>query len=685
MTGATLFSGILAPETALPEAEWQWCAEIEPFCCSLIAERHPELENLGDVTAKDFLKRARSHGALDLLVGGSPCQSFSVAGLRNSLEDSRGNLTLRLVEIVHAIKPRYLLWENVPGVLSTQDNAFGCFLAGLVGADEALAMPEGQGWSNAGVADGPRGAACWRVLDAQYFGLAQRRKRVFLVFRPGASGVHPAEILFEWESLRRDSPPGRETWKGPTHPLAESLTGSGRGVERAGSSRGQDPVVACAEVSSTLNTDWAHRSPESHAQEFDSEKGARFIAYGGSGTDERHEHSPDLDRDAGGMDHHERTPGVSGVLRGMGEAQAYGRNHTSGALEQTGALSAKGGAGRMDFETETVVAQAFEPHHDEHEGRGANFKATDAHPALRGPHGCDNTVVAHTLRSEHDASEDGTGRGIPLIAHALSTECSGVTEDGTGRGSPLVPWLPHGYRVQDPESVADTMGANMTGGTRINPVLTEARSWTVSEEANGYAWESDVAPTIQAMANKDSTPNAGGQIAVAFHQNQRAEVTLNDTAGALNSGGGKPGQGYPAVALYLRGDGELKTGDISCNLSSNASSRIGTGHPMVATAFAERGRSQGRTFESQQDLGYALTNPGTGGRTHSRQLSQGMGVRRLTPTECERLQGFPDDYTLVTHRGSPAADGPRYKALGNSMAVPVLRWIGLRILHALET
>lgn len=122
-------SGILAPEQAMPWVDWKWCAEIEPFPCSLIAGRHPNIPNIGDITAVDFVSRAMP---VDLLVAGTPCQAFSVAGLRKSLRDHRGNLTLRFVEVVHAIRPRVTVWENVPGVLSTDDNAFGCFLAGLV-------------------------------------------------------------------------------------------------------------------------------------------------------------------------------------------------------------------------------------------------------------------------------------------------------------------------------------------------------------------------------------------------------------------------------------------------------------------------------------------------------------------------------------------------------------------------
>lgn len=102
-------------------------------------------------------------------------------------------------------------------------------------------------------------------------------------------------------------------------------------------------------------------------------------------------------------------------------------------------------------------------------------------------------------------------------------------------------------------------------------------------------------------------------------------------------------------------------------------------------AFTERGRAQGRTLEYQREQAYCLTNPGSGGRTHSRQiLDVRAAVRRLTPLECERLQGFPDHYTDIEFRGKPAADGPRYRALGNSMAVPVMRWIGERIVQVVQ-
>ena len=101
--------------------------------------------------------------------------------------------------------------------------------------------------------------------------------------------------------------------------------------------------------------------------------------------------------------------------------------------------------------------------------------------------------------------------------------------------------------------------------------------------------------------------------------------------------------------------------------------------PEGARVRFERTRADGGNFECQENLAYAVTNPGSGGRTHSRQIASGMAVRRLTPREVERLFDLPDDYTLIPYRGKPAKDGPRYRALGNSFAVPVVRWIGERI------
>lgn len=214
-------SGIEAATAAWHPLGWKPVAfcEIDRFPSKVLAHHYPNVPNLGDFTKVDW-----SQYSADICVGGTPCQAFSVAGLRNSLADERGNLTLEFVRAINTIRPHTVVWENVPGVLSTADNAFGCFLAALVGCDEPIVFE--HGWPNAGVVDGPDRRAAWRVLDAQYFGLAQRRKRVFVVANSG-DRPHPAEILLEWESLRRDSPPSREKGEGTAGTIAARTKGGG--------------------------------------------------------------------------------------------------------------------------------------------------------------------------------------------------------------------------------------------------------------------------------------------------------------------------------------------------------------------------------------------------------------------------------------------------------------------------
>jgi DNA adenine methylase len=167
------------------------------------------------------------------------CQSFSLAGLRKGLSDSRGQLTMSFIALADVIddvrlergdEPAIIFWENVPGVLTHKDNPFGCFLAGLAGEDLPLEPPGGR-WSDAGLVLGPQRAIAWRTLDAQFFGLAQRRRRVFVI-ASAREGFDPAEILFEREGLRRDSPPSREAGEGAARTLGAS-TGGASGKEQA--------------------------------------------------------------------------------------------------------------------------------------------------------------------------------------------------------------------------------------------------------------------------------------------------------------------------------------------------------------------------------------------------------------------------------------------------------------------
>lgn len=222
MRYGSVCSGIEAASKAWEPLGWKpaWFSEIEPFPSAVLARHWPEVINLGDMTKIADAVRDGNVEAPDILVGGTPCQAFSIAGLREGLSDDRGQLTLSYVELANAIDAKrrergepeaIIVWENVPGVLSSKDNAFGCFLAGIAGESSELQPPGGK-WTHAGCVSGPERVIAWRVLDAQFFGVAQRRRRVFVV-ASARNGFDPTAVLFELDSVRRDSAPRRETQK----------------------------------------------------------------------------------------------------------------------------------------------------------------------------------------------------------------------------------------------------------------------------------------------------------------------------------------------------------------------------------------------------------------------------------------------------------------------------------------
>ncbi|CAM6337235.1 Dam family site-specific DNA-(adenine-N6)-methyltransferase [Enterobacter intestinihominis] len=219
MKYGSVCSGIEAASKAWEPLGWKpaWFSEIEPFPSAVLTHHWPEVINLGDMTKIADAVRTGDVEAPDVLVGGTPCQAFSIAGLREGLSDDRGQLTLSYVELANAIDAKrrergepeaIIVWENVPGVLSSKDNAFGCFLAGLAGESSEL-QPAGGKWTHAGCVSGPERVIAWRVLDAQFFGVAQRRRRVFVV-ASARRDFNPARVLFESEGVRRDTAPCRE-------------------------------------------------------------------------------------------------------------------------------------------------------------------------------------------------------------------------------------------------------------------------------------------------------------------------------------------------------------------------------------------------------------------------------------------------------------------------------------------
>jgi DNA (cytosine-5)-methyltransferase 1 len=501
-------SGIEAASCAWHPLGWvpRWFAEIDPFPSAVLVHRWPSVPNLGDFTK---IGVDVAPPPIDLLVGGTPCQSFSVAGLRGGLADDRGNLALEFLRLAARVRARWLVWENVPGVLSSNEGRdFGSILGGLVEL--------GYGFA-------------YRILDAQFFGVPQRRRRIFVVgylgdWRPAAA------VLFERASLRGDPPPSRKAREDVAGPLGSS-------------------------------------SPGGSGWRGDVETNGAYIP------------------------------------------QAFGGNRTSGPLDVATAVRAHGGTGHGDFESETFIAHAL---------RGEGF----------------------------DASEDGTGRGTPLVPVAVRTS---------------------------------------------------------QTSANGHGVSEDVAHTLDSIKGQ-------AVLAQAFRAHMGGAPS-----NAMNLTDQAPTLDHHAPAVLAFDTTQITSPENRCQPEpGDPCHPLAAGAHPPAIAFQERGREDGRNLEFQTEVAYSLNAPSGGGRSQENNVlapvafqqkasstnsmnpsetaptldrckADGMstfaagGVRRLTPRECERLQGFADDWTLVPYHGKPAADGPRYKAIGNSMAVVVMAWIGRRI------
>ena len=236
MRYGSVCSGVEAATVAWHPLGWkpQWFSEIDKFPSAVLAHKYPNTPNHGDMTNyKEWPDEP-----IDLLVGGTPCQSFSVAGLRKGLDDPRGNLMLTYLGVADRYKPKWVVWENVPGVLSSNKGRdFGAFLGAL--------GELGYGFS-------------WRSLDAQYFGLAQRRKRVFVVGYLGDYRRSTA-VLFERESMSGDPAPSRETREEVAGTIAASSFTGGPSGKPEGAAVNHFVPTWPAKVASTLNAAFAEK------------------------------------------------------------------------------------------------------------------------------------------------------------------------------------------------------------------------------------------------------------------------------------------------------------------------------------------------------------------------------------------------------------------------------------------
>ena len=458
-------SGIEAASVAWHQLGWkaEAYAEIEKFPSAVLEHHYPDVPNLKDMNNYEQW----NIGAIDILVGGTPCQSFSVAGLRKGLHDSRGGLMLTYLEIAQCFKPKWIVWENVPGVLSSNGGRdFGSFLGAL--------GELGYGWA-------------YRVLDAQWFGVAQRRRRVFVV---GCFGDQrsAAKVLFESESVRRDNPPSRDKRKGATSFTPSSIAGYSEGV---------------------------------------------------------------------------------GTIRANG--------------------------GDLGGGSETLVMAHGQPNAEILSGLSPTLNCNNEQPIVFENHPNDSRVKEMGDVCSTVSSRWGSGGGnVPFCLHGTQSPCTSDIAFAQGR---------IGCGIGNPGDPAPTLSKGHHHAVAFEPGIS-------SREGGNNRFVSELTPTLRKeMGDNQIAVAYETTNAKAFQQNTRDEVR------------------------YIGGNGD---------------------HVGVITAEA--------------------------GMKQQNYIHQAMQVRRLTPTECERLQGFPDGYTNIPWRGKQEApDGPRYKALGNSMAVPVMRWIGERI------
>lgn len=360
MRYGSVCSGIEAATVAWHPLGWepQFFSEIEPFPCSALAHHYPDVPNYGDMTKfKEW-----PDAAIDVLIGGTPCQSYSVAGLRAGLDDPRGDLMLTYVAIARKYRPSWVVWENVPGVLSSnQGRDFGSLLGLLTG--QRIECPP-TGWQNSGVIPGYKGAygIAWRVLDAQFVrvdshprAVPQRRRRVFVVGYLG-DWRRACAALFERESLSGNPAPSRKT-----------------GEEVAGAIRAGTPSGGpeCFGIDEECNASVNHFGP---------------LLRGGQG--------------------------------GTRQAVAIGCHTTGAGYWQEGKTSGTLRAREQDSHENVVCMSAGQARSEAVAGTlNANGKAAGSATQQDAENGM--LVIqetAHTLRGEgFDASEDGTGRGTPLV------------------------------------------------------------------------------------------------------------------------------------------------------------------------------------------------------------------------------------------------------------------------------
>ena len=658
LTYATVCSGIECMSAAVaPLGGWRpvFFSEIEPFPCALLKHRYPTVPNLGDMTKIKAEKIGEEKwritngtdavelaGRLGCLAGGTPCQDVSVAGKRAGMAEgsgTRSSLAFHFARLCRELQPRWVLWENVPGVLTSNGGRdFAHFVRSIGECGYSLA---------------------YRVLDAQWVrvdglprGVPQRRRRVWLVGHLGDDWRTPTEVLFEPQGVRGDSPPRRVTGQGASGAAGGGAEGADRPLPTNSNGGDVMPALTSRDLEARL-TGQAEKS------------GGYVISPSGFDPYEPGGVKSETEEVAGAL--------VNGSSPGFHSAVCF-ENH------QTDART-----------TEADVAPTM--------GASRNAQASNNNPLVVAPLGGAEVFG----KTSHAVDKAGTGEKYERIEVA---ETRNTFANSEVRSQEVV--------VQ-PGTVGEVVAIDMDKNKPTNadkPVRKGGAGFGVSEKGTSYTLtardQHAVAYAIDSMgsnAMKSKNPKSGCREvecaptlttvdpAPVKHQGGTAVVEC------LPAGSENPQAGVAAEVVGVFDMGARKTGagtDTS-GVSPTVLAQHGTDPHAVCIGF--NGGS-----EIRDDCGGAVSfEPGLAkreGEGHrfsdevASTLRADMGdnrpavatvdyiVRRLTPLECERLQGLPDGYTLIPHRGKPAAecpDTPRYKALGNGWAVNCARWICQRI------
>ena len=816
MRFGSVCSGIEAASVAWHPLGWEaaWLSEIEPFPCAVLKHHYPDVPNYGDMTLLPERILSGEVEAPDLFCGGTPCQAFSVAGLRNSLDDARGNLSLTFVGIANAIDhvrsvrrdaPAIIFWENVPGVLNTKDNAFGCFLGALAGENDPL-IPSGDKWSNAGCVYGPQRTVAWRVLDAQYFGVAQRRRRVFVI-ASARDDFDPSEILFEFEGVRRDTAPSRKEGQRPTTSTQDSprvsstgLQGGGDcGVDLSGPLSARDykdagtdgmnknsakMIPVMQEFVGALDTQcggnkMSHQTIASghllpvksfyesslaqyrEANVSGTIKRSGGVAGGGSETFLAQPIAFDLVQITSSTNRSRAEPGLpAGTISkssNMHIAQPVAYSFDSLSSNSMKSENPNSGCNEVDVSRSLDTSRGLDPSCNQggigiaqpvavYENHPADSRIKDMGevcstvtsrwgtgggnmPIVSQPIPIHDQATRHAGRNGEKTMGKGNGLGIgqegdPMntltkgdrhaVAQPIAFEPGKLKRLGYGDAEPgLSPALraeagdnqvavamPIAFHpTQDPISSTDGtthgLGCGSSGGQASIAVAHEMTipidSMNHLGRANDAHSMGDFLPGAPSYTLTKSHTHAVAHPIVLMDQGGGVmNVQTDGTVGTLRreTHGHEPVIVQPTVFNIAPGKGELKDDihvtDAHISKTIDASGSNPAMHQGGAAIVQPVGVDSYNLCETG-NLTQTLKSP-QGGVTESiGAVRVGMAVRRLTPMECERLQGFPDGYTNIPWRkADESPDGPRYKALGNSWAVPVVAWIGKRIDAAIK-